>query len=211
MIDTNGSVIFKGQGEITKRGLFTGSISKITYRSLAKSFSEINFDALKSTYTTLLSDQQTVTTTFVKDGKIQKTIYDYGRIAPLAFKRAYASLESLYKHIPLKKISNPQLIPEFDGIVDSHLTKDGMTLDLRQSETFLLFDYLRNGKISKDSFQPRFKLHTYFEKNSLNDIATDGRYYTFIIKGKPTTIDIGFNFYDVNAKNWVWRKKTEHD
>jgi len=25
------------------------------------------------------------------------------------------------------------------------------------------------------------------------------------------TIDIGFNFYDINAKNWVWRKADKYD
>jgi hypothetical protein len=44
-----------------------------------------------------------------------------------------------------------------------------------------------------------------------HDINTDGRYYTFISNGKHTTIDIGFNFYDVNIKNWDWRKIEEYD
>jgi hypothetical protein len=85
-------------------------------------------------------------------------------------------------------------------------------LDLRQSETFLLFDYLRNGRISNNKFKTRFKLHTDYDPiNPLYDIDTDGRFYTFVVKGKPVTIDIGFNFYDVNAKNWVWGKADKYD
>jgi hypothetical protein len=30
-----------------------------------------------------------------------------------------------------------------------------------------------------------------------------------LVNGKSITIDIGFNFYDVNAKNWIWRKVDE--
>jgi hypothetical protein len=34
----------------------------------------------------------------------------------------------------------------------------------------------------------------------------------FLLKKATTvTIDIGFNFYDVNAKNWKWQKATKDD
>jgi hypothetical protein len=87
-----------------------------------------------------------------------------------------------------------------------------MELDFTQSETFLLADYLKKGKIIANHFQPRFILH--FDHNVINplyNVYTDGRFFKFIVKGKPIIIDIGFNFYDVNAKIWKWRKASQHD
>jgi hypothetical protein len=211
IINANGAVVFKGQGETTKRGLFISSISSKLYQQIEDNFTKTNFDSLKNNYVSGVSDQRTFTTTFVKNGKIFKTVYDYGDIAPESFRLAYGTLDSLYEKILLKNIPDPAFIPSFQNITESTLKKNGMALDIRQSETFLLMNYLRTGKISGDLFKPRFKLHTYFDIHPIYDIETDGRYYTFSVRGKLVTIDIGFNFYDVNAKNWLWRKATKYD
>jgi len=212
IINADETVIFKGQGHITKKGLFTGKVTQKYFEQLENHFKKINFDSLKNKYETRVSDRQTISTTFVKNGRIYKTVYDYGRMAPDLFKSCYASLENLYQNIPLKKIHDPSFIPSFENITDSKLINDGKVVDLRQSETFLLMDYIRNGKILSNNFRVRFKLHTEYDAiNPLYDIDTDGRYYKFLVKGKPVTIDIGFNFYDINAKNWVWRKADKYD
>ncbi len=212
ILNADGTVIFKGQGAITKKGLFTGKVAPKYLETLQSQFEKINFDSLKNKYESPVTDLQTVSVTFIKNGKIYKTVNDYGRTAPAFLKSSYASLENLYQNIPLKKIPDPAFIPSFEGITNSKIKKEGKVLDLTQSETFLLFNYLRNGRISHSKFKTRFKLHTNYDAiNPLYDIDTDGRYFTFNVNGKPLTIDIGFNFYDVNAKNWVWRKADEYD
>lgn len=72
-------------------------------------------------------------------------------------------------------------------------------------------NYLRNGRMTNHNFVARFKMHGFFEIHKSPEFNTDGRYYTFLFEGKPITIDIGFNFYDVNAKNWIWKKANEYD
>jgi hypothetical protein len=103
-------------------------------------------------------------------------------------------------------------IPLFIDITTSKLKKGNMVLDLTQSETFLLSDYLKKGKITINNFRPRFILHfDHDEINTLYEVDTDGRFFKFLVADKPVTIDIGFNFYDVNAKNWQWRRSNKYD
>jgi hypothetical protein len=212
IINSDGVVIFKGQYNAQNKGLFTGKVSKEKFQQLQDNFRKTNFDSLENSYRSGWTDDQTITTTFVKDGKIYKSVSDYGRRAPYLFTWAYIPLEYLYQTIPLNDNKYTGPIPGFDSVSHSYLKKNGMDMILKKSETFLLFDYLRTGKISSNNFKPRFKLHIDYDLiTSLYDVDTDGRYYKFIVNGKPVTIDIGFNFYDVNTKNWVWRKAGEYD
>lgn len=212
IISADGNVVFKGQGSSTKFGLFKGKISKKLYQQIEANFEKANIDGIKSTYRTLESDQRTVSTTFVKNGRIYKTVDDYGEIAPESFRSSYAPLENLYKTLLLAKDSVPKSIPFFEEITTSKLKNGNLVLDFTQSETFLLADYLKKGKITVNNFQPRFTLHfDYNEINPLYNVDTDGRFFKFIVKGKPIIIDIGFNFYDVNAKIWKWRKANAYD
>jgi hypothetical protein len=212
IIGADGNVVFKGQGNSTKYGMYTGKISKTLYQQIDANFEKANIDGVKNTYQTLESDQRTVSTTFVKNGQIYKTVSDYGELAPAAFSSCYTKLENLYKTLVLTKDSIPKSIPLFSEITTSKLKKGNMELDFTQSETFLLADYLKKGKIIANHFQPRFILH--FDHNVINplyNVYTDGRFFKFIVKGKPIIIDIRFNFYDVNAKIWKWRKASQHD
>ncbi len=211
IINSDGTVIFKGILFTAKQGLFTGMISKQQYQQLQDNFRKVDFDSLKNAYVNGPTDQQTITTTFIKNGVILKSVEDYERQAPYLFAWAYVPVENLYQTIALKSVASPEFIPNFNSITDSKFKKGDMILHLKQSETSLLFDYLRTGKTSNHKFKPRFKLHPYFDINSFPDMDTDGRFYTFVVKGKPITIDIGFNFYDENIKNWEWRKAEEYE
>jgi len=212
IISADGLVVFKGQGNSAKIGLYSGKISKELYQQIEKNFEKANIDGIKNRYQTLLSDQRTVSTTFVKNGRIYKTVYDYGEIAPKSFQSSYEPLENLYKTLNLTKDPVPKLIPLFDEITTAKLKKGNMVFDLTQSETFLLTNYLRKGKLTINNFLPCFTLHfDYGAINPLYNVDTDGRFFKFLVKSKPVIIDIGFNFYDVNAKNWQWRKATKFD
>jgi hypothetical protein len=126
------------------------------------------------------------------------------------FRGAYPTTQNLYREIQLKKITPPDYIPHFDFIVESVFCKGNDVLRLTQSETALLKDYLRTGKICNFDFRPDFKMLGYFDLYSTCDIETDGRFYRFVTNGKRITIDIGFNFYQVNKKIWERRDSTNN-
>lgn len=212
IINSDGNVLFCVEPYVDiDRRYFTGKISKKHFLELEGNFNKIDFDSLKSSYISSWTDDETTTITFLKNGKIFKSVLDYGRRAPYLFTWAYVALQNLHQTIPLKNIKYPAFLPQFDVFGGGELWEGNLLVDLKQSELFLLFSYFKSGKISKAKFKPRFVLKSYNSDGNRYDLNTDGRYYTFMVKGKPLTIDIGFNFYDVNEKIWVWRKATEYD
>lgn len=213
LIDTSGLVLFNGMEFTEPKGLFKGRISKKLYHQLQDNFRKADFDSLKNEYTDGSSDEMTISTTFVKNGKIYKSVSDHGIQAPPAFRQAYDQLEYLYQSIPSQKTENDRLGQYSDIIDESKLFKGDSVLRFKLSESFLLLDYLRNGKISTNKFKPLFQYRTYYSYNKLHEIATDGRFFIFIPRGKtkPVTIDIGFNFIDINFKNAKWDKKWKNE
>ena len=213
MINNDGTLLYRGKRYTSKNGLYTSVISITRYRQLQDNFRKINFDSLQNKYNAGATDLPTTTITFVKNGKIFKSIEDYGQVAPYPFKWSYPPLENLYQAVSLKKINFPEFSGDTTNVIEDNFRKGNMIADLKQSESFLLFDYLRNGKVANTHFNKRFTIRVFQNQYSKTyyNLNTDGRYYTFMVKGKPLTIDIGFNFYDVNEKIWVWRKATEYD
>jgi hypothetical protein len=211
ILNNDGTVLFRGLAYTDKKGIYAGKISIEKFQMLQRNFFATKIDSLKNNYSARWTDDETITTTFVKDGKIYKTVGDYGHQAPRPFTWAYIPLRYLYQYIKLTPNTAPAFFPRFNEARGSSFRKDGRIVPHTESETFLLFDYLRNGKQVDVRFNSRFKLHVELSNFPYYDINTDGRYYTFITNGKPTTIDIGFNFYDINIKNWEWRKIEEYD
>ena len=212
VIRSDGTVIFQGLMYTRNKGLYMAKIPTVMYQKLQDNFRRANFKTLKNNYTASISisDQETICTTFIKEGEIYKSVSEYAHTAPELFRWAYLPVEYLYQEVHLKEISDLKSIPSFSCICDANFCKGNMVCDLKQSETFLLLNYLRNGKISITRFNPVYKMHTFYDDiNRLPDIETDGRFYRFTTNGKPVTI--GFNFYDVNLKNWVWQKSNEYD
>jgi hypothetical protein len=103
---------------------------------------------------------------------------------------------------------------------------------LTQSESFLLWNLLRQGSKVSSEFKPRFDI--VFEPNyywfpsgdeefegigydkkkvsKVKEISTDGRYYKFVIDGEePETIDIEFNFFDTNFSLSNFKEKGKYD
>lgn len=207
MISSDGAIFFRGQYYVTEKGMFTGRVPVMEFERLQENFRKTDFDSLKNNYSTRWTDDETITTTFVRNGKIYKTVKDYGRQAPYLFTWAYIPLEYLYQTISLKRTVGSPFVPFLDSVSYFYMQKNDQEIEFKKSETFLLIDYIRNGKKVTTVFAPRYKLvYNKFATPPPNAIQTDGRYYTFIVKGKPITIDIGFNFYDVNAKIWEWKK-----
>jgi hypothetical protein len=59
IISADGSVVFKGEGNSTKKGLYVGKISKELFLRFENNFRKANIDALKSKYQSMVSDRQT--------------------------------------------------------------------------------------------------------------------------------------------------------
>lgn len=211
ILNNDGSVLFKGLEYTGKKGLFTGHITKENFELLQHNFLTTNIDSLKSRYIAGWTDDETISTTFVKNGMIYKTVDDYGRIAPFQFTWAYNPVRYLYQQVKLKAIAQPSVIKNYNALRGSGFKVNKNIAELTESETFLLFDYIKNGKQSIAKYKKRFKLNTTFGYYKHVEFETDGRFYKFIVKGKPVVIDIGFNFYNVNEHNWQWRKINEYD
>ncbi|NHA03860.1 hypothetical protein G7092_08640 [Mucilaginibacter sp. HC2] len=209
MINADGSVIFNGLFYTAKKGLFAGSITKAQYKQLQDNFRNTDFNLLKNDYNVGWTDDETISTTFVKNGKIYKSVNDYGLAAPYQFTWAYAPLRYLYQSIALKSMLVPEATPSINYPNGVYLKTANMGMALTQSETFLLFYYLQKGKVSNATFKSRYKLSSPFDIKKPHDIDTDGRFYKFEVNKKSIIIDIGFNFLDINEKNWHWQKITE--
>jgi hypothetical protein len=207
MISADGTVLFDGEAYSRVKGYHQGKISIAAYERLMNNFRQLDFDSLGTEYHSGWTDQQTIYVTFVKDNKIYKSVLDYGQDAPYLFEWACIPLQNLYQTIPLHKLPKPDSIPELE-ILSPYNNKNDSIIRLKGSEQFLLSCYLRNGKIVGNGlFKPRFKIKSLYDKTITK---TDGRYYSFTLDGKEKTIDIGFNFFDVNSKNWKWEKPDEY-
>lgn len=203
LINANGSVIFEGIAETFKIGLFAGNITPANYLKMQADFSKSNINKLTTWYKGSWTDQQTISVTFIKNGKIYKTFADYGNAAPYLFKAAYVQVRYLYQNLPLKVLP----IPSYLQNVDLRFRKSDEVLDIRGSELFMLQEALRNGKVVRKMFFQRFKIRSYkTDSDEFDDLYTDGRYFQFFKNGKKITVDIGFNFYDFNSQHWQWKK-----
>jgi hypothetical protein len=104
-LSADGSVIFRGVQYTSKKGVFGGAIPKEKYKQILNDFNEANLNTLQASYRSSASDQETITTTFIINGRIYKTVSDYGGAAPYLFKSAYIQLMYLYQSVSLKAIS----------------------------------------------------------------------------------------------------------
>ncbi|RZJ66045.1 MAG: hypothetical protein EOO47_25590 [Flavobacterium sp.] len=209
-IDKTGFLLFEGKRFTTKTGIYESVISKNLYKQLQDKFRQTDFTKLASDYSGSGTDDQIVSVTFLKNGRVFKTVSDYGRTAPAEFTWVYPAWTYLYQHVNLKKVRYYDLLQGYH--IRGHFKKDSSILVLSQSEDFLLYDMLRNGKrISQKAPAVYFMDVANEDEKIVGKIVTDGRYYTFLEKGKTITIDIGFNFVTDIEKFHKWRAAGEYD
>jgi hypothetical protein len=206
IIDSNGEVMFRGDMFTSKRGLFTGKTTKFQYQQIRDMFSLVDIEELKPDYRASWTDDETVIITFTKNNKIIKTVKDYGKTAPYQLAWTYTPLRYLYQKVDLKAADYPTFFSDLRYMMNAKFLKADSVLTFKNSEASLLIDYLRKGKICKVNFPTRFKFKINNEKKSSDFIITDGRYYKLTNAHQTVTVDLGFNFYDVNAQNWHWEK-----
>lgn len=195
-IAANGKVTYEGSAYNLKNGNYNAKITPQKYLELEKEFKRAGIDTLKTNYSAGWTDDQTITATFIRNGRIYKTVYDYGFQAPSEFIAACNQARFLYQHIQLEKFTLP--IPELrEGYIGFETSNT--SLDLMRSEQFYLVTELEKAKpVSNISFKSKFTLQ-YGNYEHKKFIETDGRYYKFPPGEGGKTLDLGYNFIDRNG------------
>lgn len=197
-INREGKIYFKGIGYNTSEEDFIGQLDlKITTQIFEK-FDQIDIAKINDNYPNTAPDSQNNTITFIKNGKIVKSIEDGSRMAPIYFYAAYNELSYLFQ-----KVTHYDTITFiFDNRVHfPSLENKTFKHTLYNSELFLLDLELRKGKTTTTFFEPKYTLNfSYYNQGFLfHKIVTDGRYYKFYYNDNTSkTIDIGYNFIENN-------------
>lgn len=218
ILKSDGSVVFFGERYTSANGFFTAAISKERYLRLQRNFQKADIKNINTDFRTDSPNDKRITCTFIKDGKIYKSISDYGERGPGDFVWAYTHLLFMPGSLKFQRM-DPAELPFYRELHYFCFIQGKKICPLSQSESFLLWDYLRQGTIVNQRATRQFKLgfernHTFgtpvweseaelkekpVSQQRVTSIETDGRLYTFFMKGQPpVTIDIGFNFFDRN-------------
>jgi hypothetical protein len=229
IIDSTGGVTFYGERYIDKIGFFEGQIAKERFERIRSKFKQADIGKLQQDYSVGWTDDETISTTFVSKGEIVNSIEDYGEAGPDELVWGYTSLRYLFQDLELKELDSTK-VPFYLDLHYFRIEKGEEICDLTQSESFLLWNYLRRGTLVQTSATSKYRLgfvrnYTWFPhfdemddpykentEEKVKVITTDGQFYTFDITGQNTvTIDIGFNFFDINQKFLSFREKGEFD
>ncbi len=211
IIDSTGHVVYHGEMYVDKVGFYEGQITKEKFLNIEREFRKANVKDLSDQYSASWTDDETISTTFCRQHKIVKSVEDYGRTAPDELVWAYPSLRYLFQELDLKQIDSTK-IPIYLNLRFFGFEKGKKFLRLTQSESFLVWNYLRNGTVAQSLFNQTFELsftpnhiwqpsndEIYQHEKKVRSIKTDGRFYTFDLIGqKAITIDIGFNYISEN-------------
>lgn len=202
-LKSNGEVFFYGEGFTNKAGCYTGRITEKQFDEFLEQFLSANVLELERHYEVHYTDQETISTTFLRNDTIIQSINDYGRAAPVDLVQLYPGLRELYEKIELTSVNQPET-DLFRPFTTAMFTKDGVQYDLLKSETFLLSVYLMSAKkveeIPGHVYDYKFEPWLMLSKKDPARIVTDGRYFKVSFKKSPTVVyDIGFNFIKANV------------
>ncbi|SHL50709.1 hypothetical protein SAMN05444360_102131 [Chryseobacterium carnipullorum] len=205
VIDNQGKLIFYGQRFNTQEGFFQAHLSKQITEDIFKELNTIGIEGLEKHYSINASDMASTTITFISNGKIVKTISDYGSRSPFELRRLIRNISYLYQHSDLKEmiIQDPILV----GILQSKTQKVGLIND---SESFYLYSELLNAQSTGNNaeklpFTGNYQLdlpeNIDYKKMDFYErlIYTDGRIFKIQLRDKTfKTLDLGYNFFKKN-------------
>ncbi|AHM63201.1 hypothetical protein D770_24780 [Flammeovirgaceae bacterium 311] len=221
-VDKAGNIIFQGEGYVEPLGFYQGKLSTQETKYIFDKFEKANIVALNNDYSASHTDDQSITTSFIKDGKIVKTIHDYGMTAPKELLWAYVPISNIHHLHQLDTISTEE--PYYPKLHYFTFRKEGLILPLEKSESFYLWTELRKSAFTQTTFKPKYKLtfsgnYTYWgpdpnenykPKGKIKSIQSDGRFYKIeYVKGKTIIYDLGYNFVERNLKPERFRKAEE--
>jgi hypothetical protein len=212
ILEKNGDFIFHGDGFVEPLGFFTSKINSDRASELFKRFRIANHQIQENYFEAEDDDLESISVSFIKDKKIIRKIYDYGKVSPSRMIYAYNAMSTIYKNIKLDSMSIEPPINQIriKNIYKYSFTKKDSVLVLEHSERFYLITELLKSKIVKNQIIPIYEIdfyevekdkqyHKIKESSDLIKIVTDGRYYQFKYKnGDEKTFDLGYNFIEVN-------------
>ena len=223
-IDKNNHIFFQGEGYVGKLGFYEGQLDNNLRKYVFEKFKKANPLRLQKQYEVNHTDDECITTTFIKDGKIIKTIRDYGGIGTNELNWAYTAIANLYNIVNLNRIPDDE--PFYPKYHYYTFKKGRLILPLEKSESFYLWTELKKSKITLQEFSPdyivTFTWNAYYvgrdankreHKSEYKKISTDGRFFKFEYKNAPTvTYDLGYNFIEQNFEksNFIDLKKWEN-
>ncbi len=212
-IDNKGYVLFQGEGYVEHLGFFSSKLDVPTKSYIFNKFKQAIPPYLQDEYFANRTDAETITTTFVKSGKIVKTVSNYGKEGPKELIWAYTAIANIYSRIALSSIpADEPFYPKLHYFV---FKKGDYFLPLEKSESFYLWTELRKSRKTTQQFVPIYDLsfspnYTYWgadpnenrvHKYTIKSIATNGKMYKFDFEGGNTiTYDLGYDFIDRNFK-----------
>jgi hypothetical protein len=198
-IDAKGNYFFNGVTFNSQNEFFVSNGNSKTFSEFENRFNRAGITKLKEGYSASMTCGDTNEVTFIKNGKIFKTISDYWSASPPDFRQAYEALSYKYQSLNVDYVYDEK----FDhNIRFSRFMGKSTRYVLSDSEGFYLHVLLYKSKPTAIKFNPKYNLD-YFYWGKSNDtvvkIETDGRYYRFITKeGQPKVFDLGFDFVERN-------------
>lgn len=223
IIKADGKVVYAAEKHTVKKGLYEGELPKELLDVIWFRFRKGYQQGIKNIYMASHTDDESVEVTFVKDGKIVKSVYDYGHQSPQEFTSAYIYLMNRIDNLANLRESN-QVQPSEMSFKYS-LDEGKKQYRLLHSESFWLWSRLLKARILKGT-QVNVALNYVIEKQknwstvdingNLEDvlleyyslILLDGKMYKiknraktngrFILaetlEGEQLLLDIGTNF-----------------
>ena len=221
-LNQEGEFLFQGEGYTDALGFFRGKLTEKQTDFIFNKFRKSDVINIAKAYYASHTDDQSITTTYLKNGKIIKTIHDYGMSGPNELVWAYIAISNAYKLTTLDTISIDE--PFYPKLHYFSFRRDSLILSLEKSESFHLWTELKNSDTLNKIFTSEYEL--YFRPNytysgpepnrsrqytlELKSIKTDGRFFSFHFKNEKTiTYDLGYNFVDRNFNQEDFRKPKE--
>ena len=206
-IDNKNKIYFHGEAYVKPLGFYESKIDSLKTKYIFSKFGKANIDNLQNEYMVYHTDDATITTTFIKNGRIVKTIHDYGKAGPKELVWAYVPIENLYTQIELDSLKNNQKI--HSKIEFGNFKNENHFLPIEKSESFFLWMEINKSKIVTENFNSKYAI-TYWQseptenekqQDKIDRIETDGRFFKFYYKKqKSVTYDLGYDFIKRNFK-----------
>jgi hypothetical protein len=208
MISKSGEIEYFGKMYVNQKGFCKSKISHKSFNKIESNYKKANFINLKDDYIASRTDAMTITTTFIKDDKILKTITDYGNESPTEMKWATLPIVFLNQNIKLERKDEPRKFVDFGY---ARFISGKKVCELTKSECFYLKSILQNCEESKNNFKVKYTIN-YWTDDTEKKIESDGQYFKFETKkGEFTTLNLGYNFLEKNNLLKRIRNKTEYD
>ena len=222
-IKKGGEITFMGERFVKHQGYYHAKLNKKLTERIFNKFRRANPIRLNNFYSVGHTDDETITTTFIKNGKIVKSIYDYGNDAPKELIWAYTSLREVDYILKVDSMNPPSIY--FPKLSSYTILNNNKEIHLKKSESFLLWMELQKAKTTDIDFIEKYSLTNTHDYDSWGDapnpkekqnkkiitVTTDGRIYKFTFEDNSfTTLDLGYNFIENNFKPSNFHKKGKY-